>query len=96
MSMNFSHDLLPSLQKSFYRSLNSILRVDGRSDDMVLLRLIEAHCIPILTFSIEMTDVADRNERCSLRVAYNLVFRKIFGYRYFESVTNPKHGTLEN
>ena len=74
-----------------YRFLNSILRVEGRSDDMVLLGLIEAHCVPILPFSIEMTDVANRNERRSLRVAYNSVFRKIFGYRYFESVTNLQH-----
>ena len=74
-----------------YRFLNSILRVEGRSDDMVLLGLIEAHCVPILTFSIEMTDVANRNERRSLRVAYNSVFRKIFGYRYFKSVTNLLH-----
>ena len=77
--------------KSFYRSLNSILRVEGRSDDVVLLRLIEAHCVPILTYSIEMTDVADRNERRSLRVAYNSIFRKIFGFRYFESVPNLQH-----
>ena len=39
--------------KSFYRSLNSILRVEGRSDDMVLLRLLEAHCVPIITYAIE-------------------------------------------
>ena len=77
--------------KSFYRCLNSILRVEGRSDDMVLLRLIEAHCVPLLSYVIEMTDVADRNERGSLRVAYNSIFRKIFGYRHFESVTNLQH-----
>ena len=77
--------------KSFYRSLNSILRVEGRSDDMVMLRLIEAHCVPILTYAIEMTDVANRDERRSLRVAYNSIFRKLFGYRYFESVTNLQH-----
>ena len=77
--------------KAFYRSLNSILRIDGRSDDVVLLRLIESHCIPILTYAIEMTHVADRDERRSLRVAYNSVFRKIFGYRYFESVTELQH-----
>ena len=77
--------------KSFYRSLNSILRVDGRSDDMVLLRLIESHCVPILTYAIEMTDVSNRDERRSLRVAYNSIFRKLFGYRYFESVTNLQH-----
>ena len=65
--------------KSFYKSLNSILRVEGRSNDMVMLRLIEAHCIPILCYAIEMTDVANRDERRSLRVAYNAVFRKLFG-----------------
>ena len=38
-----------------------------------------------------MTDIADRTERWSLRVAYNSIFRKIFGYRHFESVTNLQH-----
>ena len=41
--------------KSFYRSLNSILRIDGRSEDMVLLQMIETHCIPILTYAIAVT-----------------------------------------
>ena len=58
---------------------------------MVLLRLIEAHCIPILTYAIEIVHVANRDERRSLRVAYNSVFRKLFGYRTFESVTNLQH-----
>ena len=74
--------------KSFYRSLNSILRVEGRSDDVVLLRLTEAHCVPILTYAIEIVHVANRDERRSLRVAYNSVFRKLFAYRTYESVTN--------
>ena len=80
--------------KSFYRSFNSILRVEGRSDDMILLRLIETHCVPVLSYAIEVTHVADRNERRSLRVAYNSIFRKIFGYRYYESVTNLQHALL--
>ena len=58
---------------------------------MVMLRLLEAHCVPILTYAIEMTDVANRDERRSLRVGYNSIFRKLFGYRYFESVTNLQH-----
>ena len=74
--------------KTFYRSLNSILRIEGRSDDMILLRLIEAHCIPILTYGIEITHIANRDEARSLRVAYNAIFRRIFGYRLFESVSN--------
>ena len=77
--------------KSFYRSLNSILRIEGRSDDMLMLQLIETHCVPILTYAIEVVHIANRDERRSLRVAYNSVYRKIFGYRMFESVTCLQH-----
>ena len=77
--------------KSFYCSLNSILRVEGRSDDMLMLQLIETHCIPILTYAIEIIHMANQDERRSLRVAYNSVYRKLFGYRIFESVTQLQH-----
>ena len=77
--------------RSFYRSLNAILRIEGRSNDIILLQLIEAHCVPILTYAVEVIHVANRDERRSLRVAYNCIFRKIFGYRVFESVTNLQH-----
>ena len=73
--------------KKFYRCANSILRIDGRSNDMVMLRLIEAHCIPVLSYAIEVVHVADRDERRQLRVAYNSVFRKIFCYRWSHSVS---------
>ena len=54
--------------KKFYRCVN---RIEGRSNDTVMLRLIEAHCIPILTYGIETLHVANRNEQRQLRVAYN-------------------------
>ena len=74
--------------KKFYRCLNSILRIDGRSNDMVMLRLIETHCTPLLTYAIEIVHVINRDDRRQLRVAYNSTFRKIFGYRSSQSVTN--------
>ena len=74
--------------KNFYRCANSILRIDGRSNDMVMLRLIETHCVPLITYGIEIVHVVNRDERRQLRVAYNSVFRKIFGYRWSESVSN--------
>ena len=73
--------------KKFYRCTNAILRIDGVSNDMVMLGLIEAHCIPILTYAIEIVHVANRDKRRQLRVAYNSVFRKLFGYRWTESVS---------
>ena len=72
--------------RKFYRAANYILRIDGKSDDMLMLRLIETHCIPILTYAIEVISVSDRDARRQLRVAYNSVFRRIFNYRPWQSV----------
>ena len=47
----------------------------------------ESHCVPLLTYAIEIVHVANRDEKRQLRVGYNSVFRKIFGYRWTESVT---------
>ena len=52
-----------------------------------MLQLVESYCIPILTYEIEVIRVCNRDERRQLRVAYNSVFRKIFGYRWSQSVS---------
>ena len=73
--------------KKFYRCANAIFRIDGHSNDTVMLHLIETHCVPLLTYGIEIIHIRNRDERRQLRVAYNSVFRKIFGYHWSESVT---------
>ena len=73
--------------KSFYRCSNAILRIEGRSNELVMLRLLEAHCLPILSYAIKVIHVADRATRRKLRVAYNSIFRQIFRYRNSESST---------
>ena len=73
--------------KKFYRCANSIFRIDGKSNDTVMLHLVETHCVPILTYGIEVIHVSNRDERRQLRVAYNSLFRKIFQYRWSESVS---------
>ena len=77
--------------RKYYRALNSILRVDGRSDDTVMLRLIESHCVSILSYAIEMLHISDRKQKSKMRVAYNSVFRKLFNYFWRDSVTNLQH-----
>ena len=64
--------------KKFYRCANAIFRIDGKSNDTVMLNLVETHCVPLLTYGIEVLFVKNRDERRQLRVAYNSVFRKIF------------------
>ena len=73
--------------KKFYRCANAILRIDGVSNDTVMLHLVETHCVPILTYAVEIIHIINRDEKRQLRVAYNSLFRKIFGYRWRESVT---------
>ena len=58
---------------------------------MVMLRLLEAHCLPILSYAIEIIHVSDRDDRRQMRVAYNAIYRKLFGYLYRESVTLLQH-----
>ena len=72
--------------KKFYRASNHIFRIDGKSNDLLMLRLIESHCIPILTYGVEVISIADQDTRRQLRVAYNSVFRRIFNYRQWQSV----------
>ena len=73
--------------KKFYRCANAIFRIEGKPNDTVLLHLVETHCVPLLTYAIEIVDVLNRDECRQLRVAYNSLFRKIFNYRWSESVT---------
>ena len=73
--------------RKFFRSTNAIFRIEGKSNDMIMLHLVESHCVPLLTYAIEVIHVCNRDERRQLRVAYNSLFRKIFRYRWSESVS---------
>ena len=73
--------------KKFYRCANGIFRIEGRSDDLTMLRLVQSHCVPILTYGMEVAYLSDRNECSKIRAAYNSIFRKIFHYRKYQSVT---------
>ena len=71
--------------------MNAIIRIEGRSNELVMLTLLESHSLPILSYAIEILHVHDSDTRRKLRVAYNAIFRKIFNYRYNESVTELQH-----
>ena len=77
--------------KKFYKCTNAIFRIDGYSNDLVMLQLVETHCVPLLTYAIEVIDVLNRDEKRQLRVAYNSLFRKFFHYRRYDSVTALQH-----
>ena len=43
--------------------------------------------MPILTYGVEVAYLSDRAEQSKMRAAYNSIFRRIFGFRNFESVS---------
>ena len=47
--------------KSFYRCANAILKIDSRSDEMVMLQLLETQCVSILTYATEVIHVINRD-----------------------------------
>ena len=72
--------------KKFYRAANAVLRVDGHSDDIIMLNLLETHCVSVLSYVIEVVDIVDRRQRSKMRVAYKSIFRKLFGYGWCDRV----------
>jgi hypothetical protein len=81
---SFSCSIEEHLHK-FYKCANAMFRVEGQSRELTMPRLVESHCVPILTYAIEVVKCPVR-EQWKLRVAYNSVFRRIFGFRRFNSV----------
>ena len=70
----------------FCCAANAVLRVEG-----CVLRLLEYHCVSILTYAIEIVHVADEKQRKKLRVAYNSIFRNLYNYTRRQSVTELQH-----
>ena len=56
-----------------------------------MLGLLETHCLPILSYAIEVIHIADKRQKSKMRVAYNSMFRKVFNYSWRESVTDLQH-----
>ena len=72
--------------RKFYGCLNGILRFRTRPSYTVQLCLLMTHCFPVLTYAIEVLKLTSL-EATQMKVAYNAIFRKIFGYSKYESVS---------
>ena len=69
----------------FDGSLNGIMRFRVKPSTDVQVKLLMSHCTPILTYGIEVFEFSAA-EFQQMRMAYNTVFRKVYGYRRNESV----------
>ena len=70
---------------SFFRAANAVINVLNNAEPHVLVSLLYSNCVPILTYACAGKEfsAADMSD-CNL--AINNVFRKIFGFREWQSI----------
>lgn len=71
--------------RSFYRSANSILNVINGPNEIIMMHLLYANCVPILTYGSAIKQFPSR-EMTSCNTALNDAIRKIFSFHRWESV----------
>ena len=71
--------------RGFFGSVNSILSSVQKPKENILMQLLYSNCVPKLTYGAAVKDLtaADRNH---YSVALNNAIRRIFGFRYWQSI----------
>ena len=72
-------------RRKFFTAVNTILNKCTFTSDIVKLKLLESHCMPILLYAVESTNL-NADQKRELNSWWNSVYRKVFGYHKWESV----------
>ena len=73
-------------KRKFYSSVNRIVGKTVNVAELTKLHLLAANCLPILAYAIPALNIKDEQIR-EMNVAWNSVYRKIFGFHQWESVS---------
>ena len=71
--------------RKFYSSCNSIFHKTSNIDEIAKLHLIEAYCLPMLTYALPALKLRPEQMQ-EMNKAWNCAYRKIFGYNMWDSV----------
>ena len=80
----FSFSAAPKLQ-SFFRSVNSILNVINKPDEVTQMHLLFSNCVPVLSHASAVKEFSARDMH-TCNTAVNDAVRKIFSFQQWESV----------
>jgi hypothetical protein len=83
---HFTVDSTPK-RRNFYSSVNRIFNRSHMLSDMAKLYLTEAHCLPIIMYSLESLSLQNTQLR-DINFWWNSIYREIFNYNKWESVGN--------
>ena len=70
---------------SFFRATNSILNVLNNAHEQTLVSLLYTNCVPILSYACAVKEYS-ASEMSNCNIAMNNAFRKIFGFKEWESI----------
>ena len=76
---------LSEIRRKFFVSCNLILSKCSYVSEPAKLKLVEAHCLPILLYAIESLNLS-RVDLAEINSWWNSVYRKIFNFNKWESV----------
>ena len=76
---------LTETRRKFFACLNSIISKCRYSSELVNLKLVESHCLPILSYAMESLNV-NISQLKEINSWWNAVYRKLFNYNKWESV----------
>ena len=74
-------------RRKFFISANTVLSNCKSACEMVKLKLLESHCLPLLTYAAD-SGCIDNNSLSMFNTCWNSIYRRIFGYFRWESVRN--------
>ena len=77
--------------RSFYRSANAVLNVLNKPDEVTLMHLLYANCVPTLTYCSSVKEFSSR-EMNDCNTAVNNAMRKIFSFNRWESIRHLREG----
>ena len=71
--------------RGFFGSVNSIMSLLTRPTENVLMQLLYSNCVPKLTYGAAVKDLSSA-EKHQYNVAVNNAVRRIFKFRYWQSI----------
>ena len=74
-----------SVKRKFYAASNAILSKTRGLDELSRLSLLESNCLPLLTYAIPSMNINSKQIN-ELNIAWNNIYRCIFGFHSWESV----------
>ena len=76
---------LDSMRHKYFAAVNALNAHCKYVSEPVKLHLFESYCLPILLYGIDCIDISSQQIH-ELNVCWNNAYRKIFGYKFYESV----------